>query len=909
VQAGDRQIRYAELDARANRLARQLRAHGIAAESVVALAMDRSIEMVVGMLGVLKAGAAWLPLDIGHPADRLAHILEDAGAALVLTREADALATLGSCEQWTLDGRLDQGAAEADGERRVDANALAYVIYTSGSTGQPKGVEVPHRALSNVVDWHANTLAIESGDRCSQLAGAAFDASLLEWWGALASGASVHIVDDATRSSPPALIGWLVEQAITVAFMPTPLAEVAMRERWPAQTALRALFVGGDVLRHAPSEALPFRVYNDYGPTEAAIVSTCELVAAAGADAASPGIGRPLPGMRVYVLDAARQPVPVGVVGELYLAGVGLARGYRGQPAMSAERFLADPFASDADARMYRSGDRARYRADGTLEFVGRHDDQVKIRGYRIELGEIQAALLAIDGVQQAHVLVREDVPGDRRIAAYLVPAQDVEEMLSLETITAALRRRLPDYMLPASIVFLDVLPLNSSGKVDASALARPEVERYLDPTEVIPASNPIEATLISIWEQLLDYRPAGINHNFFRHGGHSLNALSLRSRIQDDFAVDIDLQVLFENGTIEHLAGEIARLREQQASDFPNARISNPRASSPNPTNAWKRLLGRLVSGMRLGRRRSMRLLSADPVAAEQHLVAIEAAASGLPVFCVHPIGGGVTCYAELASILGTEQPVYGLKSAASTASATATIEQMASRYIQAIRCVQAQGPYSLCGWSLGGVIAFEMARQLRADGEDVDMLCMLDSYPFDPAREVRRLDRAQALDGFVTDIARSAGVELSVEWLASVDLGVDDDPEIQALTALKSKSVLPAEFGIEDFRERLDTYFANYQAWARFEPQTHGGHTHLTASLDSIENSAKNPSQSWGRVATGGFAINVVPGDHYTILRGQNVRQVAAHISAQRTATRAELDALKRRAQSQMTPEDALN
>jgi amino acid adenylation domain-containing protein len=562
VQAGERQIRYAELDAQANRLARQLRAHGIGAESVVALAMERSIEMVVGMLAVLKAGAAWLPLDIGHPGERLAHILEDAGAALVLTREADALATLGSCPQWTLDGRLEEGSAETDGERLVNPDALAYVIYTSGSTGRPKGVEVPHRALSNVVDWHARTLGIQCADRSSQLAGAAFDASLLEWWGALVSGASVHIVDEATRTSPPALVAWLVEQAITIAFMPTPLAEVAMRERWPEQTALRALFVGGDVLRRAPGEGLPFQVHNDYGPTEAAIVSTCERVAASAADAVAPGIGRPIPGMRVYVLDAAGQPVPVGVVGELYLAGVGLARGYRGQPEMTAERFVADPFNSDADARMYRSGDRARYRADGTLEFVGRRDDQVKIRGYRIELGEIQAALLAIAGVQQAHVLV-EGEAAERRLQAYVEQVEG--RVLESADVLAQLGRWLPAYMVPVSLRVLDQLPTTRSGKIDSAAL------RILDQTSaaakhVAPASE-TEKTIAGIWAQLFLVPSVSVSAeaNFFALGGHSLLLMRLISAIRSAFDVSLSLSDLFDCSNLREMAQQVDAACEQK--------------------------------------------------------------------------------------------------------------------------------------------------------------------------------------------------------------------------------------------------------------------------------------------------------------------------------------------------------
>jgi amino acid adenylation domain-containing protein len=868
IAEGERRLTYAELGERAGRVAAALRRSGVARGDVVAVAMERSLEMAVAMLAIWKAGAAYLPLDLRNPVERQAFIVRDAGVAIVLGRSGDAFA---------VDGvqRLDIDALDGgEGLDEVPAgNDLAYVIYTSGSTGQPKGVEITQASLANLVGWQQRTFAITGHDRASQLAGAAFDASVLEWWAPLTMGASVHIVDEATRAQPALLVQWYRQHAITLSFVPTPLAEALLEERWPEGTTLRAMLTGGDTLHRWPPAGLPFALYNNYGPTEGTVIATSVLLAATGA-IGRPPIGRPIDGVTVKVLDEARQPVPVGVVGELYIGGAGLARGYRGNAALTAERFVRD----DAGERLYRSGDRVRHLADGQIQFLGRLDDQVKIRGYRIELGEIEAALAALPAVKQALVDVQTFASGDRRLNAYVVLHAEAAEATLPEHLLAGLRTRLPDYMVPASVFLLDALPTTANGKIDRRALPTLAGEHVDAHEDTVLPRDEIETALAEIWEEVLNYRPVGINHNFFKHGGHSLNALSLRLRIYTRFGVEIDLMTLFEHGTIEHLAEHV---RELVARGAANDGERPAWAEEDAAAEAPRGLVRRIAQRLGLGRGSAPRRLSVNQQLALKSLVPLQRGGSAAPLFCVHPVSGGVACYAELGRVLGTARPVYALENAKAWSDQSLSIEEMAARYGVALRSVQPKGPYALCGWSLGGVIAFEIARQLRAAGEEVSMLMLLDSYLFDPHRDRDDLTDAEMLDSFVKDLVLSHGLTPTAEWLANVDLGPDPDPVAQSLVALKTLSVLPQDCGLDQFRAQLKAYARNFQAWAGYRPGEYGGRVQLTMCADSIESGERSPMKSWGRVAVGGLSLDVLACSHYALLRAPMLDAVASRLS----------------------------
>ncbi|MEW6496759.1 MAG: amino acid adenylation domain-containing protein, partial [Cyanobacteriota bacterium] len=420
----DEQLTYRELNRRANQLAHYLQARGIGSEVLVAICMERSVEMVVGLLAILKAGGAYVPLDVTYPFERLAFMLEDAQAPVLLTQErlldklpahwAQVICIDSDWEDIALEDEenLDSG---------VTAKNLAYIIYTSGSTGKPKGVLVTHKGLLNLTFWHQRAFEVTSSDRATQLAGIAFDASVWELWPYLSAGASVYLVDTETLASPIKLRDWLVSKDITISFLPTPLAETLLLLDWPKALALRSLLVGGDKLHRYPSASVPFKLVNNYGPTENTVVTTSGLVTSNGQADMTPSIGRPIANTQIYLLDSHLRPVPIGVPGELYISSDGLARGYLNQPELTEEKFIPNPFSNELGARLYKTSDLVRYRLDGEIEFLGRVDHQVKIRGFRIELGEIETVLNRHPAVQGTAVVDREDVPGEKRLVAYVV--------------------------------------------------------------------------------------------------------------------------------------------------------------------------------------------------------------------------------------------------------------------------------------------------------------------------------------------------------------------------------------------------------------------------------------------------------------------------------------------------------
>jgi amino acid adenylation domain-containing protein len=878
VEQGDRSIGYARLDAWAQDVAHQLRERGIGSGDVVALALDRSIETAAGMLGVLKAGAAFLPLDMSHPAERLNFIIEDASVRAVLVHGSKVEEqSFPGCECIAIDqsepgsSGVDQSTPGAPNFVTSSAIDAAYVLYTSGSTGRPKGVKVSRGALANLADWYGRTMDIGPSDRCSQVAGAMFDASMVEWWGGLTQGARVRVVDDATRTSPAALIRWIDEHAITHAFAPTPVAQVMMAESWPQGVALRVLLVGGDRLISAPQAGMPFSVYNAYGPSEATVITTCSRVEPASGTGLAPHIGRPIQGVEVRVLDAAGKPVPIGIVGELYIGGIGLADGYINRPEMTSEAFIVDPEDPEGLKRLYRTGDRARYRRDRNLDFVGRLDDQVKIRGYRIELGEVQTVLQELEGVRQACVVMREDVPGDRRLVGYVVPEKDASSTCA-DVWLSGLRARLPQYMVPASVVSLEQLPLNRSGKIDVKALPTPLAEHFGSQNEVVPPGDFVEKELVAIWEDILNYSPASLHHNFFKYGGHSLSALSLRSVIESRLGVSIELFELFENGSIRHLANHVRSLRGVHGLI---AEEPLQRKASIRSRGSWlTRWAGRLFPWSPQ-RRSPQRVDPADLVKE------LSRDGTGQPVFLIQAATGGVLCYASLVGSLKGERPIYGLNAPGEILAEQISVESMAELYIQAVKRIQPEGPYILGGWSLGGVMAYEVARKLSEAGDRIELVAMLDSYPSDGRLDAAKLDENELLDKFVRELLSSSGLNVSHSSIIDAELDEDGDALSQAMEVAKSLGVLPQDFGRESFSAHFVAFKNIYEAWLSYKPVESSVPVYLVVADDSFKSMSVNgrsPIQSWADCAGGGVTMEVVDGDHYSMLRSPVSERIAA-------------------------------
>ncbi len=549
----DVSLSYGELNRRANRLAHHLRDLGVGPDVLVGICVERSPEMVVGLLAILKAGGAYVPLDPDYPADRLAFMLEDTAAPVLLSqRHLLGSLPVGVAEVLCLDeSSVYDGFPDTNPGPAATATDLAYVIYTSGSTGQPKGVLIEHRSLTNLVSWHVGAYGLDAAQRCGQFASLAFDASVWEVWPPLSSGASLSLVPSAARGDVEAVLGWWERDGLTTTFLPTAMAEGVVSSPSASDASLGRLLVGGDRWS-ARVGGVPFEIVNHYGPTECTVVTTAGRISSNGVG--SPPIGRPIANTELFVLDRWGRPVPVGVAGELFIGGVGLARGYLRRPELTAERFVPHPFSDVAGARLYRTGDVVRYLPDGNLEFLGRLDDQVKIRGFRIECGEVEAALLGCVGVGEAVVVAREDAPGDKRLVGYVVPVDG--SVLSTTELRESLRRVLPDYMVPSAFVVLDGLPLTPNGKVDRKALPAPDGSRPELGQEFVAPRTPTEELLAGIWCEVLGVDRVGVHDDFFALGGDSILSIQVISRARNA-GVEITPRMLFQNPTVEELAAD----------------------------------------------------------------------------------------------------------------------------------------------------------------------------------------------------------------------------------------------------------------------------------------------------------------------------------------------------------------
>jgi amino acid adenylation domain-containing protein len=568
LDAGAESITYGELDDRANQIAHYLIALGVGTDdqtnpnNIVALCLDRSVNGVVCALGTLKAGAAYLPLDPAYPAERLSFMLNDARPrVLITTRQVAAQLPAGPWKVIAIDRELAEIRRESttNPDKQVMNESLAYVIYTSGSSGRPKGVEITHGSLMNLVSWHRIAFEVTERDRASLLAGVGFDAAVWETWPYLAAGASLHLPPDAVRLAPELLRDWLVAERITISFLPTALAERVMTLAWPRHTALRSLLTGAETLRQFPSDDLPFKVINNYGPTECTVVTTSGSVSNSVGAESLPTIGRPIANCEVYILDEYLERVPLDTAGEIYIGGKGVARGYLNRPDLTAEKFIKNPFSNDPDARLYRTGDLARYLPNGEIAYLGRVDEQIKILGHRIEPNEIVTMLDRHPDILASRVLASGETCGEKHLVAYVVLTP--ESQCSTVQLRSFLEQHLPQYMVPSVFVRIENLPLTPNGKVDLSALPAPDVENTLRDEEFTAPRTAVEERLSLMLCALLGLVLVSVNDNFFMLGGHSLLGTQLISQIRGAFGVEMALRTLFESPTIEYLAIEIERL------------------------------------------------------------------------------------------------------------------------------------------------------------------------------------------------------------------------------------------------------------------------------------------------------------------------------------------------------------
>jgi amino acid adenylation domain-containing protein len=628
----------------------------------------------------------------------------------------------------------------------LEPESLAYVIYTSGSTGVPKGVEITHANLSHLVRWHRDAFRVTQQDRASHLAGLGFDAAVWEIWPHLAAGATVCLADDAVRSSPELMQEWMIRERITIAFVPTVHAAALMAMEWPATTALRLLLTGGDALPHAPAVKLPFDVVNNYGPTECTVVAT-SCVLKAGSRGAPP-IGRPIAGASVYLLNEHGEPVPDGSSGGIYIGGNGVGRGYRNLPELTRQSFLPDPFtetpvAEAPRARMYRTGDRGVRRSDGEIEFRGRLDRQTKIRGQRVELDEIASVLNLHPSIDFATAITGTSDTGEHELVAYVLPKGN-ECVPSVQELQTHLLSTLPDYMVPAIFVRLQALPLSPNGKLDLTMLPPPTDENLLERTAAGASSTPIEAELLTMARQLLKNDALRADDNFFLAGGHSLLGMQLLMRLREAFGVDLALRQLFEAPTVARLASLVETMVRQQRlaliwADLlgrKNVKLDdNFFALGGNPelmAALQQRMVAEFGEHVPIAELvqsptvRQQAQLAQRVVRAKPGMLAPRSNGNGSRIFWVHYLSW------SLARVMGEDHPFHFVVLTAEDFAAlgeTPTLQSIAACLLGKILATQPKGPYTLGGFCAGGVLAYEIASQLRAAGHEVSLLVLLDS------------------------------------------------------------------------------------------------------------------------------------------------------------------------------------
>jgi amino acid adenylation domain-containing protein len=818
---------YRRLNEEANRIASMLQNAGIRQESLVAIYLDRSPRLIASLLGIWKAGGAYLPIDPTNPQQRVASTLEDAQVAFVLT-EKKLVGSLPAVEATLLcvedvssatASSTSSGTSMASAQRLL--GQLAYVIYTSGSTGRPKGAEITHGALSNLIKAIGNDVALQPSDVVLASATVAFDIANEEIFLPLTAGASVHLLEQEFVGDGSKLVDVMRRSQPSLVFGTPTSWRLVLEAGWQGDPKLQVI-VGGEVLPLSLARTLAGMtrtIWNHYGPTETAICATRERVYA---DTEQITLGCPIDNVSIYVLDKDLHPVGAGEVGEIYIGGAGVGRGYLNRPELTDRAFLVNPFSDDPDARMYKTGDLGRLLPDGRLDFQGRVDNQIKLRGFRIELEEIESAIRSFECVHAAVAEVVEYGADDQRVVAYFF----AERQVAAAELREALRQRLPYYMMPAELIPLESLPMTINGKVDREALQTLRVAFEGASQEgALPPSDDLEAKLLAIWQKLLKVRSVGLHDDFFDMGGHSLLATRMFAEIQKTIGRKVPLSVLIQNPTVAELAGY---LRNQ-------------------PETGW------------LG------------------LVPIREDGSSPPLFISHGLGSHLLLFRELADELGGDQPVYGIQLGAPTNSKVGelSLEAIAARNVVEICAIDPVGPYYLAGHSLGGLLVFEIAAQLLRKGKEIGLLALLDCA----------LQEGQRANNTVPVEAISLR-DLSLRWRKKFSRLFESGfitttwRKVLYNQLMFKIWLLRRTYSQGSFHPQLfgmDPYIALFAE--RYEPQPITLDGVLMVADDEVV--SESVGRGWSRFLLGQLTVQKVPGSHQTIFSAPNVAILARELA----------------------------
>jgi amino acid adenylation domain-containing protein len=856
VECPDERLTYRELNSRANRVARHLQSLGVADDNIVALLLERDARAVTAMLGIMKAGGAYLPLDPSHPSARVEWLLSDSGAGVLVTEERfrplvePLSADLLGRRIVYLDTDWETIARNSDEnlERESQGEQLAYVIYTSGTTGMPKGVCVEQRNLVNYCDAVWREMKLAAGDRLATVTSLAADLGNTMIFPPLAHGGCVVVVPQVLTTDARLLADHFERNPVDcLKIVPSHLRALLDTDRARHIFPEKLLVLGGeassnDLVERVRATGARCRILNHYGPTECTVGALTYEVADSRARetrSGAPPVGFPLAGCKAYVLDAEMQPVPVGVGGELYLGGACVARGYLNSPDQTAARFMPDPFNANAGTRFYRTGDRARMLEDGAIEFLGRVDRQIKIRGFRVELSEIENVLRRHADVDDAVLLPPEETDPKQQLIAFVQPTPDAPN--DAAALKDHLRQFLPSYMIPASLVFLETIPLTANGKIDYRAL--PRFTAVNIETFYTPPRDQIELELAHIWQELLGVERVGVTDNFFELGGHSLIAVQLLTRINEKFDRKLPLASLFEHGTIEGLAGLIRG-------------EGSPAQSTP--------------------------------------LVLIREG-SGQQLFFVHPAGGNVLCYYELARALGDGFAFYGLQAAShddGVASRDISIGALARQYLDAIPEAREGEPPVFGGWSMGALVAFEMARLYASERDQLPTVAVLDQAAPRPDGE---------RDAKGDELTRLLTFSKKVSQLIGRDLGVTRDALAEAsasqrasvfLDKFKTARLVPEATSVQDFQGFLELMLAHNDAATNYAPGIYDGRVIVFRAEESLafepalreafgSEGEREPDLGWQKYVSQPIEVINVPGDHVTMITSPNVQTLAAQLA----------------------------